>query len=154
MESHRSSGVSKTALLSHSPCRHQIKGPGMRRRDFIPFFAGAMVGWPLAAHAQQADRMRRIGVLVAVPADIGQQQVRLLSVFQQVLQQLGWTDGSNVRIDYRWGAGSADDIHKYATELVALAPDVILVTGEAVERLLQVTRAVTITKTIGTARVT
>jgi ABC-type uncharacterized transport system substrate-binding protein len=115
----------------------------MRRRDFIPFFAGAMVGWPLAARAQQADRVRRIGVLVAVPADTRGQQVGL-SVFQSVLQQLGWTDGSNVRIDYRWGTGSADDIHKYATELVALAPDVILVTGDAVERLLQVTRAVPI----------
>jgi putative tryptophan/tyrosine transport system substrate-binding protein len=115
----------------------------MKRRAFIAGL-GAAVAWPLTARAQQPERMRRIGVLVGAGADGIEAQARQ-AVFQQGLQQLGWADGRNVRIDTRWGAANADDIHKYAAELVALAPDVILAAGNApVERLLQATRTVSI----------
>jgi len=104
--------------------------------------------WPLAARAQQAERMRRIGVLMPATADDLDGQARI-AAFRQGLQQLGWTDGRNVRIDTRWSAGDADDIRKYAAELAALAPDVILATGSAtLAPLLQATRAVPIVFTI------
>ena len=115
----------------------------MRRRDFITLIGGAAAASPLGARAQQADRVRRIGVLTGGTADNPAQQARL-AAFQQVLQQLGWTDGSNLRIDYRWGAGNADNVRKYAVELAALAPDVILAAGGTVEQLLQATRTVPI----------
>ena len=99
--------------------------------------------WPLAAHAQQPERVRRIGVLIGRCQGQSGLQVRL-AAFQQGLQQLGWTDGRNMRIDYRWGAGSADNIRRYAAELVALAPDVILATGPTVAPVLQATRTVPI----------
>jgi putative ABC transport system substrate-binding protein len=115
----------------------------MKRRVFIGFIGGAAV-WPIMARAQQPDRVRRIGVLVGASADGLDAQARL-AVFRQGLQQLGWTDGRNLRIDTRWGAANADDIRKYAAELVALAPDVILAAGNApVERLLQATRTLPI----------
>jgi putative ABC transport system substrate-binding protein len=114
----------------------------MRRREFIRLAGGVGLAWPFAARAQQADRMRRIGVLVGASADGMDAQARH-ATFLQGLQQLGWTDGRNVRIDARWGAANPDDIRKYAAELVALAPDVILAAGNApVERLLQATRTV------------
>ncbi len=116
----------------------------MRRREFITLLGGAAAAWPLAARAQQPERMRRIGVLMSLAADDPEGQARI-AAFLQGLQQLGWTDGRNVRIDTRWGAGNADDIRKYAAELVALAPDVILATGSAtVGPLLQATRTVPI----------
>jgi ABC-type uncharacterized transport system substrate-binding protein len=116
----------------------------MRRRAFIGALGAAALTWPLTSRAQQPDRMRRIGVLVGASADGMDAQARH-ATFLQGLQQLGWTDGRNVRIDARWGAANADDIRKYAAELVALAPDVILAAGNApVERLLQATRAVPI----------
>ena len=93
----------------------------MRRRDFIKVIAGSAVAWPLAARAQQPERMRRIGVLMSLAADDPEGQARI-AAFLQGLAQLGWTDGRNVRIDLRWGAGNADDIRKYAAELIALAP--------------------------------
>ena len=96
----------------------------LRRREFITLLGGA-AAWPLAARAQQPERMRRIGVLMAVAADDPEGQARI-AAFLQGLQQLGWTVGRNVRIDTRWAAGDADDIRRYAAELVALAPDVIL----------------------------
>jgi putative ABC transport system substrate-binding protein len=111
----------------------------MKRREFLATLGGAAAIWPLGARAQQDERVRRIGVLMPVVVD---EQKARVAAFQQVLQQLGWTDGSNVRFDYRWGAGDADDIEKYAAELVALAPDVILVSGDATERLLRTTRIV------------
>ena len=115
----------------------------MRRREFIAGI-GAAASWPLVARAQQADRVRRIGVLVGAGADGLDAQARQ-GAFLQGLQQLGWTDGRNVRIDTRWGGAKPDDIRKYAAELVALAPDVILAAGNApVERLLQATRTVPI----------
>ena len=102
----------------------------MKRREFITLLGGAAVAWPFAAHAQQTDRVRRIGVLVGGrgtdPVSRSQSAALL-----QGLQQLGWTDGRNIRIDYRWGGGNADDIRKYSAELGSLAPDVILVAGTA-----------------------
>jgi len=116
----------------------------MRRREFIGLIGGAAATWPRALRAQQPDRMRRIGVLVGAGADGLDAQARQ-GAFLQGLQQLGWTDGRNVRIDTRWGGANADDIRKYAAELAALAPDVILAAGNApVERLLQATRTVAI----------
>ena len=116
----------------------------MRRRKFISLLGGAAVAWPLLAGAQQGERMRRIGVLMITAADDPEGQARI-SAFLQGLHQLGWTDGRNVRLDYRWTAANADEIRKYATELVALAPDVILATGAStMGPLLQATRAVPI----------
>jgi ABC-type uncharacterized transport system substrate-binding protein len=116
----------------------------MRRREFIMLLGGAVVAWPLAAQAQQAERMRRIGMLVSVGATDPEMQTRGIA-FVQGLAQLGWTVGHNVRIDTRWGAGNADDIRRYAVELAALAPDVILATsGPAVASLLQTTRTIPI----------
>ena len=116
----------------------------MKRRAFITLLGGAAASLPLASRAQQADRVRRIGVLVGAGADGLDAQARQ-GAFLQGLQQLGWTDGRNVRIDTRWGGANADDIRKYAAELVALAPDVILAAGNApVERLLQATRTMPI----------
>src|SRR5215467_3896245 len=92
--------------------------------------------------------MRRIGALMNLAADDPEGQARI-AAFLQALQQLGWTDGRNVRIEYRWAAGIADDIHKYAAELVGLAPDVILASGGSVAGpLLQVTRSVPIVFTL------
>jgi putative ABC transport system substrate-binding protein len=99
----------------------------MKRRAFITLLGGAAV-WPLAARAQQAQRMRRIGVLMNLAADDAQSMARI-AAFLQGLQQLGWTDGQNVAIEYRWGAGDPERIRKFAAELVALAPDVILAVG-------------------------
>ena len=117
----------------------------MQRRNFIRLLGGAAVAWPLAARAQQSDRVRRIGVLVAATADDGDYQARI-AAFQQGLQQLGWSDGRNVQIDTRWATTKPDDIRRHAAELAALAPDVILAgTGTAtVAPLLQATRTVPI----------
>lgn len=97
----------------------------MRRRHFITLLGSAAAVWPLAAHAQQSDRMPRIGVLMNRAADNPEGQARL-AAFQQALQQLGWSDGRNVRIDTRWGEDDIDLERKYAAELIALTPDVIL----------------------------
>jgi len=116
----------------------------MRRRQFITLLGAAVAAWPLAAGAQQAERMRRIGVIMSNAPDDPEGQARVVT-FLQGLQQSGWTDGRNVRIDYRWAAGDADRFHRYAAELVAITPDVILATGSAaVAQLLQVTRIVPI----------
>jgi len=116
----------------------------VKRREFITLLAGASVAWPLAARAQQPERVRRIGVLMNLASDDAEGQARL-AAFHQGLQQLGWTVGRNVQIDYRWGAGNADYIRKFAAELVALAPDVILTTGAvALGPLQQVSRTVPI----------
>ena len=94
------------------------------RRQFITLLGGA-AAWPLAARAQQRERMRRIGVLMNLASDDTEGQARL-AAFHQGLQQLGWTVGRNAQIDYRWGAGDADRIRKFAAELIGLAPDVSL----------------------------
>ena len=118
-------------------------GEAMRRREFITLVGGAAAYWPLAARAQQPERVRHIGALAGAADDPITQ--RRFAAFLQALQQLGWTDGHNVRVDQRWAGGDADRIRKYAAELVTLAPDVILSTGGvATERLLQATRTVPI----------
>jgi putative tryptophan/tyrosine transport system substrate-binding protein len=99
----------------------------MGRREFITLVGGS-AAWPLAARAQQPERMRRIGVLMNLAADDPVSLVHI-TAFAQGLEQLGWTLGANVQIDYRWGAGNPERIRRYATELVALAPDVILAVG-------------------------
>jgi len=115
----------------------------MTRREFITLLGGAAV-WPLAAHAQQGERMRRIGVLMPFAEDNPVGQARL-AAFRQGLQQLGWADGRNVRIDIRWGAGDASLIRTHARELVALGPDVVMAfTSAAVAPLREVTRTVPI----------
>jgi putative ABC transport system substrate-binding protein len=106
----------------------------MKRREFIAVL-GTAVAWPLAARAQQPDRVRRIGVLIGSTDD--QEMQARLAAFRQALQQSGWTDGRNLRIDYRWAEGNADQARKYAAELAALAPDVILAGGGAVVPSLQ-----------------
>jgi len=109
--------------------------PCMKRREFITLLGGA-AAWPLAARAQQGERVRRIGVLTAFTADDVESQARI-AAFQQGLQKLGWTDGGNVRIDIRWAAGDVDLFRRYAAELFALAPDVILANGALALRPLQ-----------------
>ena len=116
----------------------------MRRREFITLLGGVAAAWPLAARAQQRERVRRIGVLMSYAADDPAGQTRLLA-FAQALAQLGWTQGRNVRIDIRWGAGSPERIRSHAAELVAFAPDVILAVGSVTTGpLLQATRVVPI----------
>jgi putative ABC transport system substrate-binding protein len=115
----------------------------MRRREFITLLGGAAAAWPLVARAQQGERVRRIGVLHTIAANDADGQARN-TAFLQGLQQLGWTDGRNVRIETRWSA-DADRIRSYVAELVAVAPDVILASGSAtVGPLLQATRSVPI----------
>src|SRR5512139_3896379 len=117
--------------------------PLLKRREFIALLGGA-AAWPLAARAQQADRMRRIGVLMPMADDDPEGQARI-AAFLQGLQQWGWTVGGNVRIDIRWATANADDIRRHAVELAALAPDVILAFGaSAVGPMLQATRTVPI----------
>jgi putative ABC transport system substrate-binding protein len=114
----------------------------MRRREFI-LTLGGVATWPLATRAQQRESMRRIGVLSSLAADDQENKVRL-SAFQSRLQELGWTEGHNVRIDYRFVAGKPENYPKYAAELIALAPDVILTAGNSLPPLLQATRTVPI----------
>jgi ABC-type uncharacterized transport system substrate-binding protein len=115
-----------------------------RRREFITLLGGAAAACPLGVSAQQGERMRRIGVLSSLAADDPEAAARN-AAFLQTLQELGWTDGRNVRIDYRWSAGDAERIRKHAAELLALAPDVVLANGTtAVVLLRQATRSVPI----------
>src|SRR5262249_54716180 len=113
---------------SSSPATAGRRGDRMRRRELILALGGG-AAWPLAARAQQPERMRRIGVIMSLAADGRETQARH-AAFLQGLQQLGWTDGRNARIEFR-GATDADHIRRYAAELVALAPDVILSSGTA-----------------------
>jgi putative tryptophan/tyrosine transport system substrate-binding protein len=114
------------------------------RRDFITLLGGAAAAWPLAARGQQGERMRRIGVLTPFAANDAEGQARL-TAFAQGLHHWGWVVGQNIRIEYRWGDGKADTMRKYATELVALAPDVILASSSAAAApLLEATRTVPI----------
>ena len=114
----------------------------LKRREFMTLLGGAAAAWPLTARAQQGERMRRIGVLMNLGSDDAEGQARN-AAFLQGLQELGWTVGRNVRIEYRWGAGDAELFRRHASELVALGPDVILASGGAVvPSLLQATRTV------------
>jgi putative ABC transport system substrate-binding protein len=115
----------------------------IRRREFITLFGGAAAAWPLGASAQQADRKRRIGILMTIAANDPEAQARIV-VFAQALQALGWTDGRNARIDVRWSTTRSDTL-KYAAELAALSSDVILAEGsEAVGPLQAATRTIPI----------
>jgi putative ABC transport system substrate-binding protein len=115
----------------------------MKRREFIKLLGGTAAVWPLVARAQQTDRLRRIGVLTTVDTK------DRVDPFLRGLQQLGWTDGRNIQIDIRLGAGNVDAVRKYATELVGLAPDVILAVGTIpTAYLLQATRTVPIVFTL------
>ena len=116
----------------------------MKRREFITLLGGVAAAWPLSAGAQQPERMRRIGVLLPAAAGEAEYQARL-TAFHQGLALSGWTIGRNVRIDTRWAGANGVDISRHAAELVALAPDVILASGDAaVASLLQATRSVPI----------
>jgi putative ABC transport system substrate-binding protein len=114
----------------------------VKRREVITVLGGVVAAWPFAAGAQRPERMRRVNVLMNTPAVDPEAPI---ATFVEGMQQLGWTDGRNVRIDTRWSPGKADDIRKHAVELVALAPDVILITGTAgMAPMLQATRTVPI----------
>jgi putative ABC transport system substrate-binding protein len=107
----------------------------LSRRDFLTLLGGAAAAWPLAARAQQAERMRRIGVLMSTAADDPEGRARI-AAFLDGLQRLGWTDGRNAQIDVRWPKGGAE-ARKYAADLVALGPDIILATGVYAGSMLQ-----------------
>src|SRR5262245_4072508 len=116
----------------------------MRRRDFITGIAGSAASWPLAARAQQPYRIRRIGVMMAVPENDSEYQA-FLGAFREELQKLGWAEGRNIRIDTRWGALDAEAMERFAKELVALRPDLIVSQSTpTTEILLQQTRTVPI----------
>src|SRR5215831_13240758 len=100
----------------------------LRRREFITLLGGAAAAWPLAARGQQAERVRRIGVLMHLPENDPEAQARMRA-FLQELQQLGWAEGRNVQIDYRFGAADVDRARSSAAELIALAPDIIQASG-------------------------
>jgi ABC-type uncharacterized transport system substrate-binding protein len=116
----------------------------VKRRTFITLLGSAVIAWPLAARAQQGERMRRIGILLNAAADDPKFQT-WVGAFLQALALLGWTIGRNVRIDTRWGGANAAEVRRHAAELAALAPDVILAHGSStVGPLLQISRAVPI----------
>jgi len=108
----------------------------IRRREFVTLLIGAAAAWPRAVRAQQPKRMRRVGALMYFAAD-DPLAPALVSAFAQGLQERGWAIGENVRIDYRWGASDLERFRRYAAELVALAPDVILATAASIVAALQ-----------------
>src|SRR5205807_10543362 len=97
----------------------------MRRRDFIAGIAGTAAAWPLAARAQQPEQMRRVGILISPPENDLEAQTRV-SILRRGLGELGWTEGRNVHMDFRWAGGDAERARTYAVELVRLMPDVII----------------------------
>jgi putative tryptophan/tyrosine transport system substrate-binding protein len=116
----------------------------LKRREFISLLGGAAATWPLAARAQQPDRIRRIGVLMNVAVDDPEAQPRV-TAFVQALGQLGWIEGRNMRIDYRWARGDLAETRRHAEELTARTPDAIMASGQvSLETLLKVTRTVPI----------
>src|SRR3984893_10761160 len=115
----------------------------LKRREFITLIGGAAVAWPLPAHAQHPERMRRIGVLMNAIPDSDQKVS--IDVFRQALQQLGWAEGRNMQIDIRWAGGDAAESRRHAEDLVAHAPDVIVVTGnEGMPPILRTTSTIPI----------
>ena len=113
----------------------------MRRREFIVALGGAAAAWPLAARAQGGERVRRIGVLMSLAADDPESQARL-TAFAQGLQELGWSVGRNLRVDYRWGGGDSNHYRRSVAELLELAPDVVVTSGSAATGALQATSGV------------
>ena len=119
--------------------------PGMRRRDFVALLGGAAAAWPLAAHAQQPERIRRVGVLTGAGGPNDEEAPARKAALEQGLERAGWVEGGNLRIDYRFPAANPEATRRYAAELVALAPDVIISSGTAsMAPLLQATRTVPI----------
>src|SRR6516225_5332196 len=108
----------------------------MRRREFITLLAGATASWPLVARAQQPERVRRIGVLMGLAAS-DPDASGWISAFEQVLQKSGWSEGRNIKIEYRFGTGDARIIRAYAAELIGLAPEVIVTRGSTASRTMQ-----------------
>ncbi len=108
----------------------------MRRREFVTLVGGAAAAWPLAARAQQGERMRRIGVLMSTPADDPEAQLRI-AAFQKGMRDLGWVEGRNLRPTYRWAPGDANVVRSQARELLRMAPDLILANGTPVTVALQ-----------------
>src|SRR5262249_10577646 len=118
------------------------RGDRVKRREFITLLGGAAAAWPLAARAQQRERMRRVGVLMHLAADDPEGQSRV-AAFLQGLQEAGWAVGRNVNIDVRWAAGEADRYRRYAMEIVALTPDVIMTSATpSIRAMQQATRSV------------
>src|SRR5215471_4215883 len=116
----------------------------MRRRDFIKVVAGSAASWPLAVRAQQPEKVRRIGVLMT-PAENDSDAGSGIAAFPQGLHEIGWTEGRNLQIDYRWGGGDIDRIRASAKELIELSPDVIVAhSTPPVKALLQGTRSIPI----------
>jgi putative ABC transport system substrate-binding protein len=114
----------------------------MRRREFVRVLGGIAAGWPLVARAQPPEHMRRVGVLMNLAAD-DPQSSKQISAFLDGLRERGWAPGSNLQIEYRWGAGDTGLDRKYASELIALTPDVLFVAGGTTVGILQqMTRAV------------
>jgi putative ABC transport system substrate-binding protein len=151
---HNGQETAQFAVMHNTPqlndvveSNRSLDGATMRRREFITFLGGTAVAWPFAARAQQPEQIRRVGLLQGLAADDPVAQANN-AAFVQGLQQLGWTDGRNVHIDFRFGAGNDADTRKYAAELVALAPDVILAVAAGLGPLLQATRTVPIVFTI------
>ena len=134
--------------LSRYSALSKASGEAMRRREFITLLGSMAAAWPVAVRAQQPERMRRIGMLTGLSGEDAQTKARI-AAFLQELQKLGWTEGRNLRVDTRAGAGNPATIRKYAAELVALNPDVLLASGAApMAMLLEATRTVPIVFTI------
>ena len=116
----------------------------MQRREFITLVGGAVAAWPLASRAQQADRARRIGVLYSLAEDDPESVMRR-AAFEQAIKELGWVNGGNLRIDYRWARNDPELLRKYVAELIGLAPDVILTSGSiAVGPMVRATHSIPI----------
>ena len=115
----------------------------MKRREFMTLLGSAAVAWPLGVRAQQPERVRRIGVLMNLPPDNPEGQI-YLAAFEQTLRGLGWSVEHNLRIDHRWASGAVERYRQAATELIALAPNVILVAGAAIEAVRQVSHNIPI----------
>jgi ABC transporter substrate binding protein len=128
----RASGRDGETVMTEPPSLlRMLLSRHTKRREFITLFGGAAAAWPLGARAQQPERMRRIGVVVALVED-DPESVARRAAFEQALQASGWTVGRNIRIDYRWGAFEAARTQKLAAEIAALAPGVILVSSNVV----------------------
>jgi putative tryptophan/tyrosine transport system substrate-binding protein len=116
----------------------------VKRREFITLLGSSIAAWPLASRAQQSDPMRRISVLTGL-AESDLETSQYVTTFRNGLQDLGWRDGQNVHIDYRWAAGDTERIRSYAAEIVRLAPDVIFVSSPSVlSEMIQATRTIPI----------
>src|SRR5215470_12483530 len=133
----------QSTRLSRYDAASWALGANMRRREFVALVSGA-AAWSVAARAQQGQRLRRVGALMNLAVE-DPVSIARAKAFAQGLQALGWIDGRNVQVDYRWAAGNADLFQRYAAELVALAPEVILAAGAAaLPVLLQATRTIPI----------